>query len=178
VDSSFRLRVIQKGATTWKSSERFAGTKRFIGGEPRMEAGKRAVKNELADTVGERYQRIYLPSRILVADVDGDGAEDIIINQNPETMATMTPNLIQYTSGTLVGLKWNGIGLEELWRTRKIDGYVVDYQVKSLAMPSGKEEGDELFIGLMLNTGGLNPFSGDQSTVVIYPFEFEMPESK
>lgn len=175
LDDSFNLRVIRGGETVWKSEERFAGTKRFLGGEPLMSGGRNPLINDEVDAVGERFQRYYLPSRILVADVDKDGADDIIINRNPESIATMAPNLIQYSSGTLVGLKWNGLGLEELWKTRKIDGYIINYQVKSLAMENADIPEDELFIGMMLNTGTLNPFGGEQSTVVIYPFNFEKP---
>lgn len=178
IDSSFKLRVIQSGKTTWKSHERFGGTKRYIGGEPAMRGARNLYENEEVDAVGERFQMLYVPSRIVVSDVDDDGSDDIILNQNPDTIMTAAPNLIQYPSGTLVGLKWNGIGLEELWRTRKIDGYVVDYQVKSIALESKDEKDDELFIGMMLNTGSFNPLSADQSSVVIYPFKFEMPESK
>ncbi|GAB4345932.1 MAG: VCBS repeat-containing protein [Desulfobulbaceae bacterium] len=177
VDGSFKLRVIRKGEAVWKSSERFCGTKRFVGGEPPMQGGRSAFRNDEADSVGERFQRTYIPSRILVTDVDGDGADDIILNRNPDTVTTVAPDLVQYPSGTLVGLKWNGIGLEELWRTRQIDGYVVDYQVRSLVMPKGEGE-DELYVGLMLDTESLNPFGKGQSTVVIYPFAFEKVESE
>ena len=176
VDDSFKLRVIQNSSTTWKSDERFGGTKRFIGGEPAMESGKNPMRNELVDAVGERFKEFYIPSRILVGDIDRDGVDDIILNRNPDTITTVAPRMMQYPNGTLVGLKWNGIGLEEMWRTRKIDGYVINYQVKSLAMGSENITDDELFIGLMLNTGSYNPFSSDQATVVIYPFDFEMPE--
>jgi hypothetical protein len=128
--------------------------------------------------VGERYKETYIPSRILVTDIDKDGSEDIILNLNPSTLTTVLPRLIQYMSGTMVGLKWSGLGLEELWRTRKIDGYVVDYQVN---LPAGKKESgaeSELFIGVVLNSGTLEALTSDESTVVIYPFEFEQPESK
>ena len=178
LDSSFKLRVIQNGTTVWKSDERFAGTKRFIGGEPTMRRESNPFANDEVDAVGERFKRIFLPSRILVTDVDNDGADDIIINRNPESLSTVAQNLIQYPSGTLVGLKWNGIGLEELWRTKKIGGYVVDYQVKSLALPSVSPQENELFVGMILDSGSLNPLASEQTTVVIYPFEFEQPESK
>ena len=128
--------------------------------------------------MGEPYKETYIPSRILVADVDHDGAEDIILNLNPSTLTTVVPRLIQYTSGTLVGLKWNGLGLEEMWRTRKIDGYVVDYQVKSQTMKLKEGEEDELFIGVVLNSGTFETLTSDESTVVIYPFEFEAPAEK
>jgi hypothetical protein len=179
LDNSFKLNVFRNGSIAWKSEERFGGTKRYIGGEPALLQGGGSVRDTSeVDGVGELYQEFYIPSRILIGDVDGDGVDDIILNRNPDTLSAVVPSMIQYESGTLVGLKWNGIGLEELWRTRKIDGYVVNYQVKSLGMKSEIGQDDELFVGIVLNTGGsLNPISKDQSTVVIYPFNFEVQES-
>ena len=178
LDESFKLQVVRGASVSWKSEERFCGTKRFVGGEPRMRPGTNPTRNEVVDGMGEPYKETYIPSRILVADVDHDGAEDIILNMNPSTLTTVAPRMIQYTSGTLVGLKWNGLGLEEMWRTRKIDGYVVDYQVKSQVMKVKEGEEDELFIGVVLHSGTFETLTSDESTVVIYPFEFEAPESK
>jgi TolB-like protein len=178
LDESFKLQVIRGGSVSWKSEERFCGTKRYIGGDPRMMPGTNPTRSPEVDGVGERYKETFIPSRILVTDVDHDGAEDLILNLNPSTLTTVTPRLIQYMSGTLVGLKWNGLGLEEMWRTRKIDGYVVDYQVKSQTMKLAKEAEDELFIGVVLNSGTFEALASDESTVVIYPFEFEAPKSK
>lgn len=177
LDESFKLQVVRGGSVSWKSEERFCGTKRFVGGDPRMMQSTKTVNSEI-DGVGELNKETYIPSRILVADVDKDGAEDIILNLNPSTLTTVMPRLIQYMSGTLVGLKWNGLGLEEMWRTRKIDGYVVDYQVKSQVMKLKEGEEDELFIGVVLNSDTFEALTSDQSTVVIYPFEFEASESK
>ncbi len=178
IDESSKLMVIKSGSKIWKSAERFAGTKRYLGGDPNMMEVTNPLTNDEVDGIGEKYKETYVPSRILISDVDHDGVDDIILNRNPETLTTIVPRLIQYQSGTMVGLKWNGIGLEELWRTRKIDGYVVDYQVKSQVMKTGPENEDELFIGLILNTGTLDALVGDKSTVVIYPFQFELQEEK
>jgi TolB-like protein len=178
LDESFKLQVIRGGSVSWKSEERFGGTKRYVGGEPRMMPGTSPSRNAEVDGAGERYKETYIPSRILIADVDSDGADDIILNLNPSTLTTVMPRLIQYMSGTMVGLKWNGLGLEEMWRTRKIDGYVVDYQVKSRNMKLTEGEEDELFIGVVLNSGTFEALTSDESTVVIYPFEFEAVESK
>jgi hypothetical protein len=175
LDDSFKLRVLRGNSSIWKSEERFCGTKRYIGGDPRMMPSTSGTRNREVDGVGEPYKEIFIPSRILVADVDHDGAEDIILNLNPSTLTTVLPRMIQYMSGTMVGLKWNGLGLEELWRTRKIDGYVVDYQVKSRAMKLKDKEEDELFIGVILNSGTFEALASDESTMVIYPFEFEAP---
>jgi TolB-like protein len=178
LDESFKLTVYKSGSMVWRSVERFAGTRRFLGGEPDMTGSTRSADLDEIDGVGDQYRETYVPSRILVSDVDKDGMDDVIINRNPETLSTVVPRMIQYPNGTMVGLKWNGIGLEELWRTRKIDGYVIDYQVKSQVMKVGPENEDELFVGLILNAGTLDSLIGDKSTVVIYPFQFEMPDEK
>lgn len=178
LDESFKLQVIRGGSTVWKSEERFCGTKRYLGGSPDMMPNTSLNSDDVVDGVGELYKQTYVPSRILVSDVDQDGVDDVILNRNSDSLAVMTPRSRQYTSGTLVGLKWNGLGLEEMWRTRKIDSYVVDYQVKSHAEKLAQGETDELFIGLVLNAGTFDSLLGDQSTVVIYPFEFEKPETK
>lgn len=176
LDDSFKLMVIKGGTMVWRSQERFGGTKRFLGGDPNMKPGTSHSRNDEVDGIGDKYKEIYVPSRILISDVDKDGVDDIILNRNPETLTTVVPRLIQYQSGTMVGLRWNGLGLEEMWRTRKIDGYIVEYQAKSQVMKLGTDAEDELFIGLILNAGTLDSLLSDRATVVIYPFEFEMPE--
>ncbi len=178
LDESFKLMVVKGGSMVWRSTERFAGTRRFLGGEPDMIESTRSTDLDEIDGIGDQYRETYVPSRILVSDVDNDGKDDIIINRNPATLSTVVPRMIQYPNGTMVGLKWNGIGLEELWRTRKIDGYVIDYQVKSLVMKPGPASEDEIFIGLILNAGTMDSLLGDKSTVVIYPFQFEVPDQK
>jgi hypothetical protein len=176
LDNFFKLMVIQGGSVVWKSRERFCGTKRFLGGEPDMKPGTSHDRNEIVDGIGDKYKEVYVPSRIIVSDVDNDGSDDLILNRNPETLTSVAPRLVQYPNGTMTGLKWNGIGLEEMWRTRKIDGYIVNYQVKSEVMRLKAGDEDELFIGLILNTGTLDALMSTKSTVVIYPFAFEMPE--
>ena len=178
LDDSFKLHVIRGGVTIWTSEQRFCGTKRFIGGTPNMMPGTSHSRNDEVEGIGERYVETYIPSRILISDVDHDGVDDIVVNRNPSTLTTVMPREIQYKSGTLVGLKWNGLGLGELWRTRKIDGYVVDYQAKSQVMKLGPDVKDEIFIGVVLNSGTLDSLLRDQSTVVIYPFEFEQQKEK
>lgn len=178
LNDSFQLMVIKGGSMIWRSQERFGGTRRFLGGEPDMMPGTSPLRNDEPDGVGEKYKEVYVPSRILIGDVDNDGVDDIVLNRNPDTLTTVVPRMIQYPSGTMVGLKWNGLGLEELWRTRKIDGYIIDYQVKSQVQKIGTGNEDELFIGLILNTGAFESLVGDKSTVVIYPFQFEIPEEE
>ncbi len=178
LDNSFKLEVIKGGAVVWKSEGRYCGTKRYIGGDPGMMPSTSRSMNDDVDAFGEKYVETFIPSRILVSDVDHDGRDDIILNRNPSTLTAVLPREIQYKSGTIVGLKWNGLGLEEMWRTRKIDGYVVDYQAKSQVMKSKPGVNDELFIGVVLNAGTLDSLLGDRSTVVMYPLDFTKLKNK
>ena len=72
-------------------------------------------------------------------------------------------------SGEIHGLAWNGISLEEIWRTRKIDGYIVDYQVVPDPANPAKAE---LFVGVVLG-GELESVlsGGGQSTVLMYSLD-------
>ncbi len=178
LDNSFKLEVIKGGAVVWKSERRYCGTKRYIGGDPSMMPDIGSSMNDEVDAFGEKYVETFIPSRILVSDVDHDGTDDIILNRNPSTLTTVLPREVQYKSGTMVALKWNGLGLEEMWHSRKIDGYVVDYQAKSQVMKLGPGVADELFIGVVLNSGTLDSLLGDRSTVVMYPFNFAKLKNK
>ena len=91
LDDSFKLLVIKGGAVIWKSAERFGGTRRYIGGDPNMKPGTNLTRADTVDGVGELYKQTFIPSRILVGDVDRDGVDDIILNRNPDTMIGCRP---------------------------------------------------------------------------------------
>ncbi len=161
IDQFDRLQVLRAGGTVlWKSDEFYGGTTRFIGGTEGFGAGKASSQ--------EGSSRIYIPSRIIVYDVNGDGQQDIIINKNLSTSSRLFENMKNYPSGEIHALSWNGIALSELWRTRKIDGYIVDY----LLRPNADKKGAELLVGLTLNTGSLDMFAEPTSTMLIYQLDF------
>ena len=161
IDQYDRLQVLRtSGTVLWKGDEFYGGTTRFIGGTEALGASK-AIGQEGSD-------RIYIPSRIIVYDVNNDGQQDVIINKNLSTSSRLFTNMKNYPSGEIHALSWNGIALSELWRTRKIDGYIVDY----LLRPNPDKKGAELLVGIMLNTGSLDMFTEQTSTMLIYQLDF------
>lgn len=167
IDQYDRLRVMRAGGTVlWKSDEFYGGTTRFIGGAGDFGVGK--ASNQ------ESATRIYIPSRIIAYDVNGDGQQDIIINKNLSTSSRLFENMKNYPSGEIHALSWNGIALSELWRTRKIDGYIVDY----LLRPNADKKGAELLVGLTLNTGSLDMFAEQTSTMLIYQLDFSKKQEQ
>lgn len=167
IDQYDRLRVLRAGGTVlWKSDEFYGGTTRFIGGTEAFGAGKASSQ--------EGSERIYIPSRIIVYDVNGDGQQDVIINKNLSTSSRLFENLKNYPSGEIHALSWNGIALSELWRTRKIDGYIVDY----LLRPSADKKGAELLVGLVLSSSPLDLFAEQTSTMLIYQLDFSKKQEQ
>ena len=161
IDQYDRLQVMRPGGTVlWKSDEFYGGTTRFIGGTEGFGAGKGSAQ--------EGSNRIYIPSRIIVYDVNGDGQQDIIINKNLSTSSRLFENMKNYPSGEIHALSWNGIALSELWRTKKIDGYIVDY----LLRPAADKKSAELLVGLVLGSSATDLFSDQTSTMLIYQLDF------
>ena len=161
IDRDDRLRVMRSAGTLlWKSDDYYGGTTRYIGGTP--------VMDTFELTGDEKYDRIYVPSRIIVQDVNGDGIVDVIINKNLSSSARLFKNMKNYPSGEIHALTWNGIGLTELWRTRKIDGYIADY----LLRPNAEKTGAELMVGIILSSSPLEMFSEQTATVLMYQLDF------
>ena len=168
IDQYDRLRVMRAGGTVlWKSDEFYGGTTRFIGGTEGFGASKTGSQEDSSS-------RIYIPSRIIAYDVNGDGQQDIIINKNLSTSSRLFENMKNYPSGEIHALSWNGLALSELWRTRKIDGYIVDY----LLRPNADKKGAELLVGLTLNTGSLDMFAEQTSTMLIYQLDFSKKQEQ
>ncbi|MFA7383319.1 MAG: VCBS repeat-containing protein [Desulfurivibrionaceae bacterium] len=161
IDRDDRLRVMRSAGTLlWKSDDYYGGTTRFIGGAP--------VMDTFELTGDEKYDRIYVPSRIIMQDVNGDGIVDVIINKNLSSSSRLFKNMKSYPSGEIHALTWNGIGLTELWRTRKIDGYIADY----LLRPNAEKTGAELMVGIILSSSPLEMFSEQTASVLMYQLDF------
>lgn len=166
IDQYDRLIVAKESGTIlWKSDDFFGGTNRFIGG--RGDINEKGVRED-----GDPEGRIYIPSRIVIADLNKDGVVDVLINKNLSSSSRLFKNMKNYPSGELHALTWNGIALTEIWRTRKIDGYIADY----LLRPDKKEPTAELLVGLVLRQGDLDLLSSKNSTVLMYNLDFSEAE--
>ncbi|OGQ95278.1 MAG: hypothetical protein A2521_03870 [Deltaproteobacteria bacterium RIFOXYD12_FULL_57_12] len=164
LDQSDRLQVMRPdGRGLWKSDEYFGGTKRYIG-EAIMDGRSTSIT---ADSKSK--ERTYIPGRIIVPAKPAEGSASVILNKNLSSASRVFKNMKSYPSGEIHGLAWNGISLEEIWRTRKIDGYIVDYQVVPDPANPAKAE---LFVGVVLG-GELESVlsGGGQSTVLMYSLD-------
>lgn len=169
IDDTDRLRVYQPGGKLlWKSDDYYGGTKSYI--------GDHGIRKTMR--MGEDAERIYVPSRIVVQDINRDGIQDVILNKNLSTSSRLLKKMKSYPSGEIHGLIWNGIGLAELWRTRKIDGYVSDYQLRLRDVSEGEKSSSDgsdaiLYVGVVLRSGWMDAVTSEESTMIMYQLDFE-----
>lgn len=173
-----RLLVLTpNGKQLWASDDFYGGTTRFIGGESFDE-----INQDLEHGRNER-PRLYIPARIEIRDMNNDGLPDVVVNKNLSSSSRLFSRYRSYPNGEIHALTWNGISLTELWRTRKIDGYIADYQlgkVETIAATEGKplSINAELNVGVVLNSGGLDILSSGNSAVLSFPLHLTGEEGK
>jgi hypothetical protein len=104
----------------FRSDDFFGGTNNFLRPESPM--------NPQAD----RGNNVYLNLRLLTHDIEGQGRRTLIVPKNISSTGRFFTNIRIFTGAEIHGLSWDGLGLTENWRTRKINGFVSDYQITDL----------------------------------------------
>lgn len=123
----------------WRSDEVYGGSNSIF--TPAFAAGTRSM----ADTPDS----IYMNPRILTYDLNKDGKKEVIVIKNISAMGRVLKNMPLFTSSEVYNLEWDGIGLAEVWRTKKISGYVADYQIRDI----DNDGQDEIVLALVLSVG-------------------------
>lgn len=123
----------------WRSDEVYGGSNSIF--TPAFAAGTRSM----ADTPDS----IYMNPRILTYDLNKDGKKEVIVIKNISAMGRVLKNMPLFTSSEVYNLEWDGIGLAEVWRTKKISGYVADYQIRDI----DNDGQDEIVMALVLSVG-------------------------
>lgn len=167
-----RLEVLNRGGKLlWRSDAYYGGTTRFLG-------GRNPEKDD--PYIDDKTPRYYIPARLAIRDINLDGQPDIVVVKNISASSRLFANMRSFPAGEVHALTWDGVGMTELWRTRKIDGYVADLQLGkdiTIPPPEGSNEaakpGTELFVGVVLRSGGLNIMTATESTILIYPLTYE-----
>ncbi len=69
---------------------------------------------------------LRIRSRLLVVDTDGDQVNELLTIANEYEATRIAPGL-GVSNGAIVSIIWDGTGLSEIWRSRKLQGGVVDF---------------------------------------------------
>ncbi|MEN8256978.1 MAG: FG-GAP-like repeat-containing protein [Thermodesulfobacteriota bacterium] len=168
INANDKLRVLLPGGKMlWESDDFFGGSLRYVGGKSGLKRRSGRDKSPVGEEVDASQDKTYIPARIIIADINNDNLPDVVVNKNLSTASRVLKNIKSYPSGEVHGLVWSGIGLSELWRTKKIDGYVASYDFRKAA---GSDQA-LLYVGLIMNSGWMNMLSAKESTILIYPLD-------
>jgi TolB-like protein len=136
-----RLTILSKdGKFSWRSSARFGGTNIYY--------DTLKTRDAMATPRERIPSRQYIPGRILIRDLNGSGTPEVIAYRNIPT-GKLSQRTRSFETGEIYSLVWEEDNLITDWKTREINGYITDYQVKD-ADNDGQEE---LVVGVC-KTGG------------------------
>ena len=137
----------------WKSDDVFGGSNTTI----------ESMRGTNVDT-DDPYN--YINLRILTYDTNRDGKREIIIVKNLSSSGRTFQRVKLFTSAEVYNLEWDGAGMVENWRTKKISGYVADYQFKDI----DNDGENEVVLALVLSVGGS---LRERSVIVAYKLSSE-----
>jgi TolB-like protein len=138
LDKFDRLNILSEdGKGQWKSSERFGGTNNYYDTKRKADP---AFRPQDAPA-----WRVFIPGRILVRDLNRDGALQVIVNKNEFSSGRLSERVRTYEKGEIQGLVWEEDGLTASWRTREIKGYIADYQIRD----AENDGNDELVVAVV-----------------------------
>jgi hypothetical protein len=148
------LRVFDRGgAEIYRSSERYGGTE--------LALEYYAERSGPASRSGIEPKRILIQGRMFFQDIMGDGKKQLVVPRNtPSTGYVFQTRL--YDKGKILGLNWDGVGMQAVWETREVPGYIADY---ALVDPDGS--GNRKLVLLVVQTGMFGVARSRSSVVLL-----------
>jgi hypothetical protein len=145
-----RLRLFKPGGNEiWTSSE-------YYGGSP--------VSFLLPpDNPGGMERPFFLPTRTRSLDLDGDQKMEVVIPQNIDTSQRKLAGQRFYQNALICSLSWDGLGMTQLWRTKKISGRIQD-----LAVADFDNDGQAELLAAVITKEGAIIATTAQSTLIAY----------
>jgi hypothetical protein len=126
-----------------------AGKKEWSSGEPYGGSMLHLVMP--VSSPGDPGDFAYLPMRIYIMDIDGDGKNEVIAVKNFEITDRHLARFRHFSHFQIEALSWNGLGLVTAWKTQKSSGRISDFAVGDFDN-DGK---DELVAAVILKEGSI-----------------------
>jgi len=160
-----RLEILTKaGSREWKSGDRYGGSENYLNLEPTREATDEGTEEDIGK------KRLYLPQRIFIKDLDGNGKHEVLVVNNQAPVARLFSRFRHFASSEIDALSWDGLALSVSWQTKKIGGYVSDFAIGDF----DNDNQDEL-VAVVVTARGTSVFSKAKSAIISY--DLNVPEA-
>jgi hypothetical protein len=162
LDSGDRICVYEKTDKHLSTVNAFGGSKEALYRSEEVFGGTNNIfdlpDRRSGNSIKDNY---YVNLRTFEVDADKEGRRQLIVVKNLSASGRYFKNMTMFTSAEIYNLEWDGMGFVENWRTRKINGYVADYQFKDIDNDGQKE----LVLALVMSSGG---FLQKEGVIVSY----------
>jgi TolB-like protein len=119
-----RIRIFDDaGEDQWTSAESYGGRMVYVD-----------TRNASTGSIGayKEFERTYLPPRLFIQDVDGDGKNELIAVKNKEAANRVLSRIRLFQAGHIECLEWNTLGMRLKWKTQEAPGYISDYAIADI----------------------------------------------
>jgi len=169
------LCIYQETEKPLKSLQKFGGSSELLYKSDDPFGGSNLYVEAPTGATGvEAYlSKYWVNTRVLTTDLNKDGRREILLVKNISASARIMRNVKLYTSSEFYNIEWDGVGMVENWRTRKINGYVADYQYKDV----DNDGENEIVMALVLS--GMS--FGESSVLAAYkmtPVATQIPQAE
>ncbi len=148
------------------TEETYSGSSVYVEGDRGI--GALASSGESSDVV-----LYYVPMRMPVVDLDRDGRYELIVNKPVTTAGKLFSNYRTYPQGEVHAMLWNGMGMDLLWKTRRIKGTVCD-----VAVVDANNNGKLDLVVAVNSYAGLSTGIKTRCAVYLYPLDTTMVNAK
>nr|WP_320011700.1 VCBS repeat-containing protein [uncultured Desulfobulbus sp.] len=143
-----RLQVFDTdGTLRWTSPDELGASNKFFG-----------TLTSANNSVEADNDTRWIHTRIVITDLDRDGINDVLVGRNRVETVRFMPNLRYFDGASLAAYTWKDGSMHPLWETRKMPGYLTNYQVE----PS--QSADNQYSIFFVETESSYPFAFWQST--------------
>jgi len=127
------------GRPLWRSTESYGATENYI----EVDIPAKDIPQPIDDLKGDSYRfapirdkkegvnYLYLPSPLLLTDLNRDNRLEVIVSHNLSGLGQLTGSR-EYSKGEIISLTWGGSGMLENWKTGRIESNISSLQVGDL----------------------------------------------
>lgn len=152
---------------------RLSGTEATYSGSSVYVEGDRGIGALASSGESSDVVLYYVPMRMPVVDLDRDGRYELIVNKPVTTAGKLFSNYRTYPQGEVHAMLWNGMGMDLLWKTRRIKGTVCD-----VAVVDANNNGKLDLVVAVNSYAGLSTGIKTRCAVYLYPLDTTMVNAK